>query len=69
MFRARIDAALLRECVEAILAVVDEARLKIGEEAWKVRAVDPANVALVDLELSREAVSYTHLTLPTTERV
>ena len=55
MFRARIDAALLRECVEAILAVVDEARLKIGEEAWKVRAVDPANVALVDLELSREA--------------
>jgi len=40
MFRARIDAALLRECVEAVLAVVDEARLKIGEEAWKVRAVD-----------------------------
>ncbi|MCW3131709.1 MAG: DNA polymerase sliding clamp [Candidatus Methanospirare jalkutatii] len=55
MFRARIDASLLRECVEAVLAVVDEARLKIGEEAWKVRAVDPANVALVDLELSREA--------------
>ena len=55
MFRARIDAALLRECVEAILAVVDEARLKIGEEAWKVRAVDPANVALVDLELKRDA--------------
>jgi len=57
MFRARIDASLLRECVEAVLAVVDEARLKIGEEAWKVRAVDPANVALVDLELRREAFS------------
>ena len=53
----RIDASLLRECVEAILAVVDEARLKIGESAWKVRAVDPANVALVDLELKREAFS------------
>ena len=51
----RIDAALLRECVDAVLAVVDEARLKIGESAWKVRAVDPANVALVDLELKREA--------------
>jgi len=50
----RIDAALLRECVEAVLAVVDEARLKIGESAWKVRAVDPANVALVDLELKRD---------------
>jgi len=57
MFRARIDAALLRECVEAVLAVVDEARLKIGESAWKVRAVDPANVALVDLELGKEAFS------------
>jgi len=32
----RIDASILRECVEAVLAVVDEARLKIGEEAWKV---------------------------------
>jgi len=51
----RIDTSLLRECVEAVLAVVDEARLKIGEEGWKVRAVDPANVALVDLELRREA--------------
>jgi len=55
MFRARIDASILRECVDAVLAVVDEARLKIGGEAWKVRAVDPANVALVDLELKREA--------------
>ena len=52
MLRFRIDASILRECVEAVLAVVDEARLKIGESAWKVRAVDPANVALVDLELA-----------------
>jgi len=51
----RVDASILRDCVDAVLAVVDEARLKIGEEAWKVRAVDPANVALVDLELKREA--------------
>jgi len=57
MFRARIDASLLRECVSAVLAVVDEARLKIGESAWKVRAVDPANVALVDLELRKDAFS------------
>ena len=55
VFKGRIDASLLRECVEAVLAVVDEARLKIGESAWKVRAVDPANVALVDLELKRDA--------------
>ena len=53
----RIDASILRECVDAVLAVVDEARLKIDKEGWKVRAVDPANVALVDLELRREAFS------------
>ncbi|RLF14583.1 MAG: DNA polymerase sliding clamp, partial [Thermoprotei archaeon] len=46
----RIDAPVLRECVDAVLAVVDEARLKIYEDAWRIRAVDPANVALVDLE-------------------
>ena len=57
MFKGRIDASTLRECVDAVLAVVDEARLKIGESAWKVRAVDPANVALVDLELGKEAFS------------
>jgi len=57
MFKGRIDSSVLRECVDAVLAVVDEARLKIGEEAWKVRAVDPANVALVDLELGKEAFS------------
>ena len=51
----RMDSSVLRRCVDAVLAVVDEARLKIGEEAWKVRAVDPANVALVDLELKRDA--------------
>ena len=53
----RIDAPVLRECVDAVLAVVDEARLKIYEDAWRIRAVDPANVALVDLELRREAFS------------
>ena len=31
-FKGRIDASTLRECVEAILAVVDEARLKISVE-------------------------------------
>ena len=55
MFRVRVDASILRECVDAVLAVVDEARLKIDKEGWKVRAVDPANVALVDLELRKEA--------------
>jgi len=55
MFRARIDASLLKECVDAITAVVDESRLKISDDGWRVRAVDAANVALIDFELRREA--------------
>jgi len=55
MFAAKIDANVLRECIEAITAVVDEGKLRITEEGLKLRAVDPANVAMVTFELHRDA--------------
>lgn len=55
MFEAKIDANVLRESIEAITAVVDEGRLRITEEGFKLRAVDPANVAMVSLELQQDA--------------
>lgn len=55
IFHARIDAALLKACIDAITAVVDEARLKISDDGWHVRAVDAANVALIDFELRSSA--------------
>ncbi|RZN38335.1 MAG: DNA polymerase sliding clamp [Methanophagales archaeon ANME-1-THS] len=55
MFTAKIDAGVLRECIEAITAVVDEGKLRITEEGLKLRAVDPANVAMVTFELQRDA--------------
>ncbi len=55
MFEAKIDASVLRECIEAITAVVDEGKLKITDEGFKLRAVDPANVAMVSFELHRDA--------------
>ena len=55
MFEARIDASVLRECIESITAVVDEGKLRIAEDGLKLRAVDPANVAMVSFELHRDA--------------
>lgn len=55
MFEAKIDASVLRECIESITAVVDEGKLRIAEDGLKLRAVDPANVAMVSFELQSDA--------------
>ncbi len=54
MFEAKIDASVLRECIETITAIVDEGKLKIAEEGLKLRAVDPANVAMISFELQSD---------------
>ncbi|MFV9676777.1 MAG: DNA polymerase sliding clamp [Methanosarcinales archaeon] len=55
MFEAKIDASTLRACVETITAIVDEGKLRITEEGFKLRAVDPANVAMISFVLQRDA--------------
>jgi len=55
MFEAKIDASMLRACVETITAIVDEGKLRITAEGLKLRAVDPANVAMISFVLQRDA--------------
>ena len=55
MFEAKIDASTLRACVETITAIVDEGKLRITAEGLKLRAVDPANVAMISFVLQRDA--------------
>jgi len=55
MFEAKIDASVLRECIESITAIVDEGKLKIAEDGLKLWAVDPANVAMVSFALQSDA--------------
>lgn len=43
--------AVLRDLLEPLLAVAHEARLHFDEDAVRVCLVDPANVAMVDVEL------------------
>jgi proliferating cell nuclear antigen len=54
-FRAAIQSEPLKNILRALRATVDEARVKIDESGIRVRAVDPANVAMDDLDLSASA--------------
>ena len=44
-----------RHFINIIGAVVDEFKLSISKDGWKVRAVDPANVVLVNIDLPKES--------------
>jgi len=60
MLKATIDADIFREAIDAISALVPECRLHTAENGISTRAVDTANVAMISLELKKEAFdSYT----------
>jgi len=47
------DAKLLRDILEAVSMVVDEVTMKINPEGLNIRALDLAEVSMVDLSLQR----------------
>ena len=51
MFKAEINSDLLTEYIEAIRGVVDEGIINVTKGGWEIRAVDPANVAMVCCKL------------------
>lgn len=55
MLKAAIDAEIFREVIDVIAALVTECRLQIEENGINTRAVDTANVAMVSIEVSRDA--------------
>lgn len=55
MFKAAINAELLRDAIASLAVIVDEVRFKIKPEGISVKAVDPANVAMVTFELGSSA--------------
>jgi len=55
MFEAKINNRILKVSLEAITAVVDEGKLRITEEGLKLRATDPANVAMISFVIQRDA--------------
>ena len=55
MFKAVINADVFKDAIEAVSTLVDEAKFKLTKEGISVRAVDPANVAMVAFDLNAKA--------------
>ena len=55
MFDAKVKSEILREVVDVVATLVDEAKGNLGKDGLSVKAVDPAHVAMVDLTLDRSA--------------
>ncbi|HLA47505.1 MAG TPA: proliferating cell nuclear antigen (pcna) [Thermoplasmata archaeon] len=55
MFDVKIKADVLKELVDVVSTLVDEAKFNITKDAVGVKAVDPAHVAMVDLNVDRGA--------------
>lgn len=55
MFKAAVNAEVLRNSVESISTLVDEGKFKTDGSGISLGAVDPANVAMVTFSLSSDA--------------
>ncbi|MEE8168366.1 MAG: proliferating cell nuclear antigen (pcna) [Candidatus Hydrothermarchaeales archaeon] len=56
MFKASLtDPKILKYSLEAISNMIDEAGVNVDEKGLRLRAMDPAHVALVDFELQKDA--------------
>ncbi|MCJ7444709.1 MAG: proliferating cell nuclear antigen (pcna) [Methanotrichaceae archaeon] len=58
MFKAIINAETLRDAIEAVSSLVDEVKFSLSEKGLELKAVDPANVAMVSLIVRSEAFEY-----------
>lgn len=55
MFQASLDAEILQKTLDSVGVLVEESTIHLDEDGFGIRAVDPANVGMVDLSLSTDA--------------
>ncbi len=55
MFKAKLKGDVLKEVIKVVSTLVDEVKLNISNDGIALKAVDPAHVAMVDLELGKDA--------------
>ncbi|HOT07973.1 MAG: DNA polymerase sliding clamp [Methanosaeta sp. PtaB.Bin039] len=58
MLKAVIDAEAIKDAVEAVSSLVDEVKFAISEKGLELKAVDPANVAMVSLKVDSSAFQF-----------
>ena len=55
MFKAIVSAETLKDALDSVSVLVDECKIRLNEEEFAIRAVDHANVGMVDLSLAAAA--------------
>ncbi len=55
MFKASVKAEVLKQIVDVVSTLVDEAKFNMDADGISLKAVDPAHVAMVELTLTKEA--------------
>jgi len=55
MFKAIVSAETLKTALDSVSVLVDECKIHLNEDGISIRAVDPANVGMVDLSLDAAA--------------
>lgn len=55
MFKATLKGSTFQDMLEPVDALVDECKIHLNEDGVVTRAVDPANVGMVDFELEESA--------------
>jgi proliferating cell nuclear antigen len=55
MFNAIVSAETLQAALDSVSVLVDECKIHLTEDGLEIRAVDPANVGMVDLTLAASA--------------
>ena len=53
-FKARMECGLLRGMMAGIATLTDEVKLEIDRKRWHVKCVDPAHVAMLEVEIPVE---------------
>lgn len=55
MFNSVVEAETLQDVLESVTVLVEESKIHLEDDGIVIRAVDPANVGMVDLTLSAAA--------------
>jgi proliferating cell nuclear antigen len=55
IFQVEVKSDILKEVLNVVATLVDEAKFNITEDGISLRAVDPAHVAMIDLKLKSSA--------------
>ena len=55
MFKAKIKSKNVAEALDSVNVLVEECKIHLKEDELAIRAVDPANVGMVDLSLGKDS--------------